>query len=39
VTRPIFGNRFFLIPGMKLAVTDENQRVANLAQWLHENCF
>lgn len=39
VIRPIFGNRFWLIPGMKLAVTDENQRTANLAQWLQENCW
>lgn len=39
VIRPIFKNRFSLIPGMKLAITDENQQVSNLAQWLEENCW
>lgn len=39
VIRPIFDNRFSLIPGMRLAVTDQSQQVAGMAQWVFENCW
>ncbi len=39
VTRPFFKNRFSLMPGMTVRLTDKSQPVSGLAQWLKDTCW